>query len=194
MPSSRKPKNKPTWSDVKAKLAGFDRAQLLGVVADLYSASRDNQTFLHARFGVVEDPLEAYKATISRWVYPDVFEREVHSVAKAKKAIADYRKAVGRHEGLGELMTFYCEQASTFAADVGMDDEGFFNALVAMFEHALQALGHLDGAARQPLLARLEIVRSRCLRFGYCAGDDIDDLWNRWSDAGSGGSAPVDAQ
>ena len=45
-------KKSPTWSDVKAKLADFDRASLQGLVKDLYGASKDNQAFLHARFGL----------------------------------------------------------------------------------------------------------------------------------------------
>ena len=39
----------PTWSDVRAALLDFDRAGLRLLVQDLYSASKDNQAFLHAR-------------------------------------------------------------------------------------------------------------------------------------------------
>lgn len=45
-------KNKLTWSDVKSELAKFDRAGLLALVQDLYAASKENQTFLHARLGL----------------------------------------------------------------------------------------------------------------------------------------------
>ena len=38
-----------SWNSVKAGLSGFDRTALLGLVQDLYSASKDNQAFLHAR-------------------------------------------------------------------------------------------------------------------------------------------------
>lgn len=177
---ARKSIAKPTWSNLKAKIADFDQAKLLGLVADLYAASRENQTFLHARFNIGDDPLKVYKAAISRWVYPDVIERQGVSVAKAKKAITDYRKAVGRPEGLAELMTFYCEQASIFAADVGLDDEGFFDALVGMFESALKIVGTIDAAARAPLLERLQAVHVRGHGFGYWVGDRMDDLWGRW--------------
>ena len=171
-----------TWTDVKTTLADFDRAQLLGVIADLYSASRDNQTFLHARFTDGESVLQPYKDAISRWVYPNVYGRGpvTVSVAKAKKAISDYRRAVGKPEGLVELMTFYCEQASAFCADVGMDDEGFFNALVVTFEQALKNVGKLNAVDRAAIVARLEAVRSRCHGFGYCVGDTMDELWGRW--------------
>ncbi len=43
-------KTAPGWSDVKNRLAGLDRAGLLGLVQDLYAASKDNQAFLHTRF------------------------------------------------------------------------------------------------------------------------------------------------
>ena len=63
-----KPKSQPTWTDVKEKLADFDRTALLGLIQSLYSAHKDNQTFLHARFGLGEDVLEPYKKTIDRWL------------------------------------------------------------------------------------------------------------------------------
>ena len=43
--------------DVKAKLADFDQAGLVNLVHDLYAAQKDNQAFLHARFGLGEDVL-----------------------------------------------------------------------------------------------------------------------------------------
>ena len=61
---TKRPKSKVTWSDVKSKLADFDRAGLQQLVANLYVFHKDNQTFLHARFGLGENPLEAYKQRI----------------------------------------------------------------------------------------------------------------------------------
>ena len=50
----------PTWSDVKTVLLDFDRAGLRGLVQDLYTASKDNQAFLHARLGLGRDQLLAH--------------------------------------------------------------------------------------------------------------------------------------
>jgi len=61
-------KTSPTWIDVKAKVADFDRAGLLGFLQDLYAGSKDNQAFLHARFGLGGDVLEPYKVIINRWL------------------------------------------------------------------------------------------------------------------------------
>lgn len=168
--------SKTRWSNVKVSLADFDQDGLLGLVRDLYASSHANQAFLHARLGLGGDVLEPYKATISRWLWPDVFKNQDTSVAKAKKAIADYRQAVGQPEGLAELMVFYCQQAAGFYADVGMDDEGHFDALVRMFGQALTATLKLPAEQRDALLSRLDEVRRISHDFGYGVGDEMDDL------------------
>ncbi len=171
-----KPKATPTWSDVKAKLTEFDRAGLIGLVQDLYAASKDNQAFLHARFALGGDVLKPYKTVIERWLWPDVFKNQDTSVAKAKKAIADYKKAIGHPEGVAELMIFYCEQAAGFSNDIGLQDEGYFDALVRMFEQALKTVRLLPDAQRAALHERLDTVRRISHNFGYGVGDDMDAL------------------
>jgi len=166
----------PSWSDVKAQLAALDRDGLLGLVQDLYAASKDNQTFLHARLQLGDDVLKPYKATIDRWLWPDVFKNQDTSVAKAKKAVADYKKASGTAEGLAELMVFYCEQAAGFSADVALDDEGYLSALVRMFGQALKGAATLPPENRGALRARLDAVRSACDGMGYGVGEDMDEL------------------
>ena len=92
-------KGKPGWRDVKGALVDFDRAGLLALVQDMYAASKDNQVFLHARFGLGEDALEPYRVVIERWLCPDVYKNQDYSVAKARKPIADYKKAIGLAAG-----------------------------------------------------------------------------------------------
>lgn len=167
----------PSWGDVKAKLADHDRSGLLSLVQDLYAANKDNQAFLHARFHLGDDVLKPYKATMTRWLWPDMFKNQDTSVAKAKKAVADYKKAVGRADELAELMVFYCEQASGFSCEVGLQDEGYFDALVRMSDQALKVTATLPEAQRPALMARLDLVRQRCHNLGYGVGDDMDALF-----------------
>ncbi|MGA8086724.1 MAG: hypothetical protein WCA10_05415 [Terracidiphilus sp.] len=133
-----KSKSQAAWSHVKAKLAVLDHSAVLGLLHDLYNASKDNQAFLHARFGLREDVLAPYKRTISRWLCPDVLRNQDVSVSKAKQAISDYKKAVGEPAGVAELMVSYCEQAVCFCQDVGYQEEGYVNGLVRMFEQGRQ--------------------------------------------------------
>jgi len=177
----RPSKSQPRWTDVKAKLASFDRIGLLGLVQDLYAAHKDNQTFLHARFGLGEAILEPYKQTIDRWLWPDVFRKQDTSVAKAKQAISNYKKAVGEPAGLAELMVFYCERAAGFCSDIGNQNENYYDALVRMFEQALSVAHALPANSRDALIARLDRVRSISHKCGYGVGDDMDSILAKYT-------------
>jgi hypothetical protein len=120
--------------------------------------------------------LEPYKTTIDRWVCPDVMRNQDISVAKAKKAISDYKKAIGRPEGQAELTVFYCESCMNLLGYCGMDDEGYFNALVRMFEQALKAITALEPGQQEDFVERLERVRNEGHNWGWGVGDDMDDL------------------
>jgi hypothetical protein len=166
-----------SWNGVKAGLRDFDRTALLGLIQDLYAASKDNQAILHARFGLGADPLKPYKAIISRWVCPDIFKNEPWSVAMAKKAITDYKKAIGYPEGMAELSVFYCEEAIAFLRDCGLEDEGYYSALVLMFEQALKRTLSLPEDKREPFLKRLGGVRLETGKIGWGVSDAMDELW-----------------
>jgi hypothetical protein len=174
--SKRPAKSKPTWADVKTKLAGFDCASLLGVLQDLYAADEGNRAFLHARFGLGEDPLQAYKRTVDRWLWPDIFRGQQASVSSARRAIANYKKALGDPVGLAELLVFYCERAAGFCRDVDHRDTAYLDALVRAFEQALKATANLSGNVQKGFLTRLERVRSIGREFGKGVGEDMDIL------------------
>lgn len=184
--AKRKARSQPAWTDIKAKLANFDRRGLIGLIQDLYAAHKENRAFLHARFGAGSDALRPYKVTLDRWLWPDVLRNQDTSVAKAKQAIsayrkAVYRKAVGDPAGLAELMVFYCERAAGFCNDLGNQDEGYFDALVRMFEQALKIIAQLPAPDRDVLITRLDRVRIISHNFGYGVGDDMDSLLARHS-------------
>ena len=179
--TKRQSKSHLTWTDVKAQLADFDSAALLGLIQSLYSAHKDNQMFLHSRFGLGGDVLEPYKKIIDRWLWPDVLRRQDTSVSQAKQAISDYKKAVGDPDGVAELMIFFCEQAAGFCSDICTDDEGYFDALVRMFEQALKFANALSTDRRDDLVSRLDRVRTISRDFGYGAGDDMDFLLSKYT-------------
>lgn len=102
------------------------------------------------------------------------------SVSKAKKAISDYKKAVDQPEGLVELMVFYCEMATDFCDELGMQDEGYFGALVRMFEQAIKLAETLPHGQRDAFFARLDRVRLVCHNFGYGVGGTMDFLLSEY--------------
>lgn len=183
----------PTWSDVKSGLSGFDRDAMLALVQSMYAANKDNQTFLHARLGLGADVLHPYKVIIARWLWPDVRRNQDISISTAKKAIADYKKAIGRPPELAELMAFYCEQAVGFCEDLGMQDERYFDALLSMFKQLLTLMPALEAGQRDQLLDRLEPLASISADFGYGVGDEMDALLDQYRSQVSGRPARRDS-
>ncbi len=179
---TREKKETVSWNGVKAGLRDFDRTALLGLIQELYAASKDNQAFLHARFSLGADPLKPYKAIISRWMCPDIFRNEHWSVAKAKKAIADYKKAIGYPEGMAELSVFYCEEAVSFVRDCGVDDEGYYSALVLLYGQALKRTQSLPESERAPLLKRLGGLQDSTEKIGWGVCEAMAELWDEMLD------------
>ena len=167
----------PTWNDVKTALLDFDRAGLRGLVQDLYSASNDNQAFLHARLGLGHDQLQPFKASISRSISPDLIKGQPISVSKARKAIADYKKAIGRPDGMAELAIFYCEEALGFLESCSMDDEKYFAALIRMYGRSLEIVSSLPPAERGTYLERLDRLRLRGRNVGWVVEEEFNSLW-----------------
>jgi hypothetical protein len=119
----------------------------------------ENRAFLAARLGVGSDSLIQFKKIISRWIHPDLMKGQDVSVAKAKKAIADYRKAIGRPAGMAELCIFYCEETAQLVGDCGLEDEEDNSALVCTLEKSLTQAAELQTAERYKMLNRLDAVR-----------------------------------
>lgn len=170
----------PTWRDIKKRLEIYDRKGLLGLIHDLYSLSRDNRMFLQSRSGLEGHILKPYKQIISKWVGPSGKWEPKISVSKAKKAVSDYKKALGRPEDIAELAVYYCETCTRFLADYGMEDFGYYDAFALMFEEALKYIRSLDTDARGPFLERLEIVLDDCRDFGNGVGQFCEDMMDEY--------------
>jgi hypothetical protein len=173
----RSKKTSPTWSHVKTALLDFDRAGLRGLVQDLYTASKDNQAFLHARLGLGHDQLQPFKASISRSISPDIMKGQSISVSKAKKVIADYKKAIGRAEGMAELSIFYCEEAFGFLESCSIEDESYFAALIRMYGRSIEFVSRLPPAERSTYLERLDKLRSRGRNVGWAVEEEFNSRW-----------------
>jgi hypothetical protein len=139
--------------------------------------NKDNQAFLHARLGLGHDQLKPYKATISSWICPDLMRSQPVSISKAKKAIADYKKAIGHPDGLAELSIFYCEEAFNFLESCSMEDETYFVALIRMYDRSLTFVLNLAPAERVSYIERLNKLRSRGKHVGWGVGDELNSLW-----------------
>ncbi len=173
----------PTWSNVKAAVANLDDQQLVGLVADLYRFSKENQAFLHARFSVIDDPLATFKKTIDDCMYPDVYKNKPVQIAKAKKAITDYSKAVGDPLGEAELMTFFVECGNNLTVNFGDIDEEFYDALNRMYRRAIEKVLNLPEGQRNDFKKRLEAIVTSSVNIGWGYHDMLrQDYYDAFAD------------
>jgi hypothetical protein len=117
------------------------------------------------------------KTAISNWICPDLTRNKPVSVSKAKRAIADYKKAIGQPEALVELSIFYCEEAFTFLESYRMEDESYFLSLIRMYDQALRLLSNLPRDVRTGYIDRLDKLRSRSRHVGWGVEDELNSLW-----------------
>ena len=99
------------------------------------------------------------------------------SVSKAKKAIADYEKAIGRPEGLTELSVFFCEEAFRFVEECSFGDERYFIALIRMYARSVNCVLSLPLAERRAYVERLGELRSRSKHVGWGVDGAFNDIW-----------------
>jgi hypothetical protein len=169
--------NFPRRTDVAAVLLTFDRTSLLGLLQDFYAANKANQTILHARLKLGQDQLVPYKARISRSICPDLSRDRPISVSEAMKAIAAYKKAIGRPEGLAELSVFYCEEALRFLEACGLKDESYFAAFLRTYDQCLRLVSLLPMTEHDTYLGRIARLETRGRRLGWDVQHEVESLW-----------------
>jgi len=180
MTTAARKRNQPeaTWSAVKSALSGSDREALLELVKDLYGLSASNKQFVDARFHLGRDPIAPYKKIIADCIAPDVFSRRPIQIAKAKKAISDYRKAVRDDRGELDLMIHFVECGNGFTLDYGDIDEDFYDALVNMYVRAVKVTVGLPLPERQPFVDRLRTLTESSSPIGWGYHDSLCDAYN----------------
>src|SRR3990172_8976370 len=168
---------KTTWNTVKAAIAGHDKAALVGLIADLYDYSEQNRHFLHARFSLGHDPLKPYKKIIDEALCPDVMKNDPIRIAKGKRAISDYSKAVGDPKGTLELMLIFVESGTRFTLDLGDIDENFYVSLERMYKKAIDLLLTFDEEVIDAYYSRFEKLVTSTENIGWGYHDSLADIF-----------------
>jgi hypothetical protein len=148
------------------------------LIHDLYDSSRENKIFLHTRFDCGDDVLAPYKKKLKRFLNPDDFRSDQDvSVSQARRTLSDYKRATGKPVEFLELMVFYCEQASAFSQNFGMEGRSWFSSLLRVFRDALKVASTIPTKQRSTYISRLDRVRLACQSFGRFVGDDMNIIW-----------------
>ncbi|MCK5133125.1 MAG: hypothetical protein KAR40_13345 [Candidatus Sabulitectum sp.] len=161
----------------------MDRKQLVKLVADMYRFSKDNQIFLHSRFGIGKDLLEPYKKTIDECMYLDLCSKETIQISKAEKTISNYTKAAGDILGEVELMVYFVECGNNFTIGFGDIDEEFYNSLNEMYRRAINKVLSLPENQQKEFQDRLKEIMISSSDIGWCYHDTLsNDYYDAFSE------------
>jgi hypothetical protein len=88
----------------------------------------------------------------------------------------------GLYEG-PTCISFKCQegdyelQAFGFLESCSMEDEGYFAALIRMYERSLEIVSSLPAAERTTYLERLDKLRSRGRNVGWAVEEELNSRW-----------------
>jgi len=172
----KREKGSVSWKDVKQILSNKSHDELLKLISDFYSLSKENKNFIHVRFSVTEDPLKPYKDIIEESIYPDVYKNKPIKLSIGRKAISDYKKAIGSPLGVLELMVFYIECGNQLTVDYGDIDEQFYSSLESMFDKVVQILKTSNQDTIDMFIPRLKTIVNKANGIGWGYYDYISDV------------------
>ena len=162
-----------SWKDIQTVLAQQSAPELLQLIQDVYALRPENKDFIHARVLSTAETLQPYKAIIQQSLYPDGTYDEPIQLARARKAISDYKKATKNARGTLELMVYYVECGTQCTVDFGDIDAWFYESLASMFRQVTQTLQKSDHDTIGHFLPRLEAIVHQARGIGWGYYDDL---------------------
>ena len=162
------------WADVRKIIVGHDRKALIGLVKELYSLNAENKHYLYTKFKLI-DPLKHYKDIICQAVYPN-YDKPIE-LSAGRKAISQYKKAVGDPLGEVELMVYYVECGNQCTLEFGDIDGPFYDSMISMFDKVVKALGTMDKAVIEKYVSRLHTVVKKSNGIGWGYYDEMVDIF-----------------
>jgi len=176
---AKKKKKESCWNDIKTPIDQFEKNQLVDLLRDVYHLSSENKDFFHTRFSTGEDPLPKYKKIIQNSIHPYLEDHEPLEIEKANDAIHRYAKAVDNPIGEAELRIFYVECGNNFTLSYGDIDEEFYDALLDMYEYAIETVLETPKEEQGAFQIRLKAIMDSASHIGWGYGDGLGDLYYR---------------
>jgi len=103
----------PSWSDVKTALLDFDRTRLRAGARPLHCEQRQ-PGILACPFGLGHDQLRPFKASISRWISPDLMKGQPYRLSKPRRRLRNKKKPSGARLGRRCCRYFIARKHSAF--------------------------------------------------------------------------------
>lgn len=167
------------WKAIRAKLEKSSQRDLVGLIKEFYELNAQNKLFLDTRFSNQNAGLEKYKLIIEKNICPSEPWKKDVSLSTGRKAISDYKRALGDPEGLIELMIYYCECGVNFTLEFGDIDEGFYMSIESMYESALKLL-QKHKEYKDAFFTRVEDIVHRTQGMGWGFHDTLEETFQEY--------------
>ncbi|WP_249872386.1 DUF6155 family protein [Oceanobacillus saliphilus] len=126
-------------SDLKKELKGYDQKELIQLITDLYKLNEDVQDYLAVKMNR-EDTVSILYEKAQKEILNEFFPTKGFGkmrLAKAKKAITDFKKVTGDHENTISLMLYYVETGTEFTNAYGDIDGRFYDSMLSVYHNVI---------------------------------------------------------
>ncbi len=173
--------SKPTWSQIKARIKHWDKAQLMGLIQDLFKHSQDNRDFLAARLlrdSIGDQVLEPYLNRIEGAFYDKRgWPAKRLDLKDARSAIREYQRATSDPAGTLELMLAHVETGTQFTREFGDINEAFYDSLCTTLHEIKKLLDSEEGRSLyEQVQTRLAELAKQADGIGWGYGDYVVDV------------------
>lgn len=162
-------------TELKVKLSGKTREELLALICQLYRNSKQCQSILDMEFGGQDarnEVLNKCKEQIKHF-----FQLEYYSLRSAKKVISDFKKTKPDVQAYADLLLYYVECGLDFTNTYGDIDETFYNSVENVFAKFVEILNMQEDASLYLFFQeRIEAARNNWQHIGWGFTDEMDEL------------------
>jgi hypothetical protein len=125
-------------SDLKKVLKELSKEELSEIIFDLYKSNKAVKDFLHYHLNQSDEQLiDKYKAEIKKAINPDKIKLKL---AKARKALSDFKKIGAQPDAQAVLMLYYLEQGLIFSERFEYDRDSLMKSLLSVFVTLLKLI------------------------------------------------------
>ena len=172
---------KTSWPQVKAQIKHWDKAQLTGLIQDLFDHSQENRDFLAARLlrdSIGQQAIAPYLKRIEAAFYNKKgLPANRLNLKDARSAIREYQRATSDPAGTLELMLAHVETGTSFTCEFGDITEVFYDSLCSTLHEMKKLLTSEEG---RPLYGqvrdRLKELARQADGIGWGYGDYVGDI------------------
>lgn len=169
----------PTWSHLKPHLQRLEKADLLGLLRELYGLNADNKVFLATRLlaATPEEIAEPYRKIICQVFNPDRGHPSLR-LSAARKAVNDFKKACRDPLLVIDLMLFCVEQGVICTNTYGDINAPFYNSLLSVYGSAAELAAAIkDPDLIDPFQPRFQDIIRDTRNLGWGFHDGLIDIY-----------------